>query len=256
MTALSKSLFFLVAIAFIASLVVVANNQQAVAATQSTPVTTAATEVDMGVIRGRLEQTFQAQPDLLVKAPISGFYQVLYGSQLFYISADGKHLLDGDIIELATLENLTEQGRAAGRRNLLQKVDESSMIVYRAKQQKHVLTVFTDIDCVYCRKLHQDMQQLNELGITVRYLAFPRAGVDSASYEKAVNVWCAKDRNKALDNAKAGGDIEPASCDSPVLQHMALVAQLGLNGTPALLTDDGRLQPGYAPPQQLVTLFE
>lgn len=248
-----KTRSLLAAMLFIATVMGVTNHE--VIAASSQPMQ-AASAAEIAAIRGTLEQRFQAPPDGIKVAPINGFYEVLYGSQLFYVSADGKHLLDGDIIELATLENLTEQGRAAGRLQLLQKVDESSMIVYRARQQKHVLTVFTDIDCVYCRKLHQDMKRLNELGITVRYLAYPRAGVGSMSYQKAVNVWCAKDRNQALDNAKAGGEIVPASCDAPILQHMALVSQLGLSGTPALLTEDGRLQPGYAPPEQLLSLFQ
>jgi thiol:disulfide interchange protein DsbC len=135
-------------------------------------------------------------------------------------------------------------------------IPESSMIVYKAENEKHVLSVFTDIDCVYCRKLHQEMAQMNELGITVRYLAFPRAGLNSPSYDKAVSVWCAGDRNAAMDSAKGSGQIEAIKCDAPVAMHMQVARQLGVNSTPSLVLEDGRLQPGYAPPKQLLSLFK
>ena len=252
---MTKYIPLLLSFIFVGVVLVDANNEISVAATQPVepPVVL---QGDMGLIQGRLWQAFNNQPDAIADAPLPGFYEAVYGSKVYYVSSDAKFLISGEIYDLATLDNLTEERRAGGRLKIMAGIPESSMIVYKAKQEKHVLNVFTDIDCVYCRKLHQEMAQINELGITVRYLAFPRAGVDSPSYDKAVSVWCASDRNKALDNAKGSGRIEPAKCDAPVRGHMAIGQQLGISGTPGLILDDGRLQPGYAPPRQLLSLFK
>ena len=213
--------------------------------------------------QGQLEQVkqsllkaFNGEPDSLVAAPIAGFYEASYGPKIYYISADGRHLISGEIYDLVNLENLTEQRRAAGRLNLMASIPEASLISYMAKNEKHVVTVFTDIDCVYCRKLHKDMAQFNALGITVRYAAFPRSGLDTPSYHKAVSVWCAKDRNKAMDNAKGQGKIEDLKCDAPVAQHMAVGKQLGVTGTPAIILQDGTLMPGYLPPPRLLQALQ
>jgi thiol:disulfide interchange protein DsbC len=241
---------------FAGVLVVGVTAKPAVAATPSAPDSAVVPADSMALIKGRLQGAFNAEPDAIADAPLAGFYEVVYGSQVFYVSTDARHLISGELYDLATLENLTEQRRAGGRLKIMEGIAESSMIVYRAKDEKHVINVFTDVDCVYCRKLHQDMAQLNELGITVRYLAFPRAGVDSSSYDKMVSIWCAKDRNRAMDEAKGSGKIKPLKCDTPVLQHMAVGQQLGISGTPGLILEDGRLQPGYSPPAQLLTLFK
>ncbi len=252
---MTKPLFLLVSIIFVAVIIVVAKDERAVApvAAVERPVVA---QGDMEQIRGRLDKAFNAQPDVIADAPLPGFYEALYGSEVFYISSDAKHLIRGEIYNLETLDNLTEQRRAGGRLKILETIPESSMIVYKAQNEKHVINVFTDIDCVYCRKLHQDMAQINALGISVRYLAFPRAGLNSPSYDKAVSVWCAEDRNAAMDNAKGIGKIEPIKCDAPVGMHMQLAQQLGINSTPSLILEDGRLQPGYAPPKQLLSLFQ
>ncbi len=208
-------------------------------------------------LKSDLVKVFGGQPDAVSEAPVNGLYEVTFGPKVFYVSADGRYLLDGELFNLETRTNLTEQKRGSARLKALETIDDSSLIVYKAKgKEKHVITVFTDIDCGYCRKLHGGMAEMNELGITVRYMAYPRAGVDSPSYNKAVSVWCAKDRNKAMDVAKTGTTPEVSSCDSPVKQHMAMGKMIGVTGTPALVLSNGTLMPGYMPPQQLLIALE
>lgn len=204
-------------------------------------------------LEGELVKVLGTKPDAIKEAPIKGFYEVSYGTKLYYVSLDGRYLFNGELYDLKSKSNLTEQNRAAARLKVLKTIDESSLIVYKAKgKEKHVATVFTDVDCGYCRKLHSGMQEMNELGITIRYMAFPRAGIGSSSYNKAVSVWCAKDRNKAMDAAKRGEMPEEATCDSPVKKHYETGLALGVSGTPAIFLQDGTLMPGYLPPQQLL----
>ncbi len=212
----------------------------------------AADSKEVQQLKNDLVKVFGAQPDAVSEAPVNGLYEVTFGPKIYYISADGRYLLDGELFNLESRTNLTEQKRATTRLKALKSIDESSLIVYKAKgKEKHILTVFTDIDCGYCRKLHNGMEKMNELGITVRYMAYPRAGLGSPSYDKAVNVWCAKDRNKAMDLAKSGTAPKSASCDSPVRDHFEMGQVMGVTGTPALVLEDGTLMPGYLPPEKL-----
>lgn len=205
-------------------------------------------------IKGVLAQVVPGTPDSITPTPMQGIYEVAYGPQLFYVSEDGRYLVNGELFDVQKRTNLTEQRRSQARLTALNALDQGSMIVYPAKgKAKHTITVFTDIDCGYCRKLHQGMAEMNNLGITVRYLSYPRAGVGSDSYKKAGEVWCAKDRNKAMDRAKSNQAVsDSSSCDAPLKRHMALGESFGINGTPAIVMDDGRLVPGYLPPQQLL----
>ncbi len=130
------------------------------------------------------------------------------------------------------------------------------MIVFAPEQPKHMITVFTDIDCAYCRKLHRQMDEYNRLGIGVRYLFYPRAGPNSASFRKAVAVWCAKDRKQALTTAKAGGKIEMLKCPSPVRQHMDKGKQVGVSGTPTIILENGTKLPGYVSPPKLSRIIQ
>lgn len=130
------------------------------------------------------------------------------------------------------------------------------MIVYAPKQVKHTVTIFTDIDCPYCRKLHKEMQSYLDAGIEVRYLAFPRAGAGSESYKKAVSVWCAKNREEAMTRAKRGETVKSESCKHPVDRHLALVQRLGVNATPTIFLENGRRIPGYVPAQRLLQILE
>ncbi len=198
------------------------------------------------------------KPDSIVAAALPGLYEVTAGSEVVYISKDGRYMLQGDLVDVQTQKNLTETKRATGRLNLVNAIGEDAMIIFSPKKQqvKHTITVFTDVDCAYCRKMHAEIAELNRLGIKVRYLMFPRAGRNSPSYDKAVSVWCAKDRQGAMTRAKATGDIERKSCANPVERHMVLVERLGLTGTPTLVLDDGRILPGYVPAQRLSKVLD
>jgi thiol:disulfide interchange protein DsbC len=189
--------------------------------------------------------------------PIEGIKEVLIdagrGSEIVYMSADGKYILNGSIVDIEKKINLTDQKKSVIRKDLLAGIGKSQRIDFYPEGQEmtHHITVFTDIDCGYCRKLHAEMSQYNDLGIGISYLFFPRAGVQSASFDKAVNVWCAKDQQEAMTLAKAGETVEPKKCDNPIEEHYKTGLTAGVSGTPALVLDDGTLMPGYLPPAQL-----
>ncbi len=191
------------------------------------------------------------QPDSVRKSAMTGLYEVSYGPEVIYISADGKYLLQGDLIDVGTRENLTEVRRAVGRKQVIDDIKKSSMIVFAPAEPKYTITVFTDVDCTYCRKLHGEMADYNREGIAVRYLAFPRAGVNSKSYHKIVNVWCAKDQRAAMTRAKRGEALEKGTCDHPVRDHLKAAERLRVSGTPTLVLDDGTEFAGYVPAKQL-----
>ncbi len=209
-------------------------------------------------LKSVLLKSFGRAPDQIAPAPLDGMKEVVYGTEVYYVSNDGRYLISGALFDLTSQSNLTEQRLSSIRVEMLKGVDESSMIVYKAKgKQKHMITVFTDVDCVYCRKLHSGMAEMNKLGITVRYMAYPRAGIGSPSYDKAVSVWCAEDRNKAMDDAKNNSKVVPKKCDNaPVTEQFMLGKKLGVSGTPAILLEDGHLMPGYAPPDRLLALLD
>lgn len=185
-------------------------------------------------------------------------YEVVVGADVFYVTKDGQYLLQGDLIDLIRKTNLTEDVRTKGRLRVIQGIDPATMITFAPKDVKHTVTIFTDIDCGYCRKLHSEIAEYNKLGIAVRYVAFPRAGEGSESFYKAEAVWCAKDRGAALTAAKAGQKVPAAAkdCKNPVKQHLSLARELSLGGTPTLFLEDGAMVPGYLPAQRLLDALE
>ena len=186
----------------------------------------------------------------------SPFFEVtLKTGERIYTNATGSHFVAGDLYQVGTdgVKNLTDVGRRADRQELLGQLDESSLIVFSPKGEvKHRLLVFTDIDCGYCRRLHNEIEQLQENGVEVSYAAFPRAGVGSESYNKYVSVYCAKDQNAMMTLAKQGETPEVATCDNPVADQYQLGQKLGITGTPTLIFEDGEMQPGYAPWKELL----
>jgi len=197
------------------------------------------------------------KPDTITKSPLSGLYEVVYGPEIMYVTGDGRFLMQGDLVDLESKKNLTEEKRSAGRRKLIASIDPSTMITFAPKKEiKHVITVFTDLDCPYCRKMHQEIADYTQRGIEIRYLAFPRSGLNTPSYFKAVSVWCSRDRKQALTIAKAGGKIDDKTCDNPVRSHMMMGSQVGVTGTPTLVLEDGSVMPGYVPAQQLSALLD
>lgn len=197
----------------------------------------------------------QAQIDSVSESPIPGVYAVeVVGNGIIYMSKDGGHFIAGDLYRVGPngLANVTEEKMNTVRAKALLSVDKDQMITFPAKgKEKAKLTVFTDIDCGYCRKFHQEVPELNDMGISVSYLAFPRAGVGSSSFNKYVSVWCSDDQQVSMNKAKLRQPVEPKTCENPVEAQYMLGQQVGVNSTPNLVTESGELIRGYVPAKQL-----
>ncbi|GGY08159.1 thiol:disulfide interchange protein DsbC [Litchfieldella qijiaojingensis] len=194
------------------------------------------------------------------ETPIDGFFEVrLESGETFYSDAEGKHFLVGDLYENseAGLVNLTEQRRNSERAERLAQVPESEQVIFRgAGESRAAITVFTDTTCPYCRRLHEEVPKLNEMGIEVHYLAFPRAGMGSEGGRVLSQVWCADNRTEAMTSAKRGEALSNSpDCDNPVEDQYHLGMALGVQGTPAIVMPDGRMVPGYVPAERLAGML-
>lgn len=195
-------------------------------------------------------------PDKIQMSVLPGLYEVSYGPSVVYVSADGRYLIQGDLVELDSGKNHTRDRRREHRRERMATVEENDMVVFGPDNAKHTVDVFTDIDCPYCVRMHNQMTEYNRLGIRIRYLAFPRAGVSSSSFDKWVSVWCSADKQIAMSKAKNGSRIPQKKCDSPVEKQFALGRAVGVRGTPSLILENGQLVPGYVPPPELLEILE
>lgn len=198
----------------------------------------------------------EAKPGSVREAAVAGLWEVTYGAKVYYLTADGRYLIGGPLVDLGTRANLTEAAARRERRRLLASVSAADMVIFAPPKPRHTITVFTDIDCHYCRKLHSQVKEYNARGIAVRYLAFPRTGPQGESADKARAVWCAKDRQDAMTRAKRGEAVKARKCDDPVAREYALGTEMDITGTPALLLEDGRLLSGYMAPDALARLLE
>lgn len=196
------------------------------------------------------------RPDSIEASALPGLYEVSYGPTVVYVSSDGRFLIQGDLVEIESRTNHTRERKRGHRRDQMAHVSEDDMIVYGPEDSKYTIDVFTDIDCPYCVRLHKQMAEYNRLGMRIRYLAFPRAGVPSRSYDKAVSVWCADDKQSAMTAAKTAGRISKKECDNPVEKQFALGHAVGVRGTPSLILESGELVPGYVPPSELLKMLE
>ncbi len=187
----------------------------------------------------------------IAETPINGMLQIRLGSEIVYMTEDARFLVQGRLFDLDTREDLTDRAMAEVRKGLIAELASAETIDFGPEESDYSLYVFTDVDCGYCRRLHEQIEEYNEVGIRIRYAAFPRAGIGSESFRKMTSVWCASDQHAAMNVAKAGNTPEPATCDAPVAQQYQLGQSMGVTGTPALLTADGDLIPGYVPPQDL-----
>ena len=179
-----------------------------------------------------------------MRRPIPGIYELLRGADAAYVSADGKYAIIGDLYETGTNNDLTENRRRDLRLKMLAAIPESQMVVFGPENAKHTITVFTDMDCAYCRKLHSQISDYNKLGIKVRYIAYPRTGPNTASWTKAEQVWCAADRKTALTEAKLGKTLPNKICpNNPVAKEYELGQQFNLQGTPTLILGNGEMVP-------------
>lgn len=205
-----------------------------------------------------MAQVFGAENVKSVTAtPVPGLNEVVLDGEVIYVSDDGRYLIQGNLVDIQERRNLTEERRSEMRADAISALDEKDMVVFApAGEVKHTLTVFTDPDCPYCRKLHSEVPQLNAAGVKVRYLAFPRQGIPSPGYDKAVSVWCAEDRAAAMTAAKSGGEVESRTCENPVMDQLQTGMRLGVRGTPTIITETGRTFPGYVPAAELLSQLQ
>ena len=190
------------------------------------------------------------------KTPIKGISEIVInsgrGGEVYYISDDGKYLLNGNMFDTTSREDLTESKKSGIRKDIITGFGKSERIDFLPKEMKHHIFVFTDIDCGYCRKMHNQIDEYNELGIGISYLFYPRAGINSPAYDVAVTVWCSDDRQEALTNAKSGINLEKKTCDNPIEEQYKAGQSAGVTGTPAIVLENGKLMPGYLPPDKLL----
>jgi len=208
--------------------------------------------------RERIAELFDsiAAEDIFT-SPVEGWYTIRKGSVVAYISTDGRYLLQGDIIDLDKQVNLTEESRELSRRDLMSGVDDDQVIAFSPEEVKYSVSVFTDVDCTYCRRLHSQINDYMAYGIEVRYLMYPRGGPASRTWNTAEEIWCASDRANALTMAKLDRDFESSKCDASMVQdHYILGQEVGLSGTPAIVFEDGELAAGYLPPDALKMRLE
>lgn len=202
-------------------------------------------------VKAKLQAGLGMQISSIGDAPVPGLLQVMTEKGLFYSSEDGKYLLQARIYDIEDgMRNVSEEALGSVRLDGLVEFQDA-FIEYKADKEKYVVSIFTDITCGYCRKLHNEMDQYNDLGITVRYLAFPRGGINSQSYTDMVSVWCSEDQQEAMDDAKAGGSISNKNCETKVAEQYAFGQKIGVTGTPNIIMPDGSVIPGYQPPKQL-----
>ena len=221
----------------------------------------AATDADFAAIRSKAQAVFASIDSRFSVSSVSasgidGYYRIkIAQGPTLYTDANVSYFFSGELFQLTDsgLVNLSQQSQAVERRALLADLDPGSMIIFPAEgEQKAQITVFTDVDCYYCQKLHQEVPALNAEGIAVRYMAFPRAGIGSSSYDKVVSAWCADDPQTAMTRLKARQSITDKRCENPVAEHYRLGQTLGVSGTPAILLDDGVIIPGYRPADDLI----
>lgn len=212
---------------------------------------------DEAAIKAAIEKSMPtAKIESIKPSEVSGLYEVILGSRIYYVSDNGKYLLEGRLVDVANRTDLTERKLGATRKMALEKIGTDNMIVFKPKIAKYKVSIFTDIDCGYCRKLHSEIDQYLAEGITIQYLFFPRAGQGSDSYNKAVSVWCAKDRNEALTSAKKDQAVASKTCANPIDKHMQLAAEFDVKGTPMIVTERGNIYPGYLPAKELVQALQ
>ncbi len=217
-------------------------------------------EVPEDVAARIVDTLSEARPDFeyrdVVSTPIDGVYQVrVVNGPLLYVSASGEYFIAGELFHAmpGQFVNLSELTFARERQRLLASLPREDMIIFSPEEPRAAITVFTDVDCGYCRRMHREVDEYLELGIEVRYLAFPRHGMNTPTAEKMISAWCAKDRQEALTRLKDGKSIRNNQCENhPVARQYQAGRELGVGGTPAILLEDGTLVPGYRPAADMV----
>lgn len=191
------------------------------------------------------------------KSPLDGIYEIYIGNEIAYLSSNGKTLFNGEIYDLATQRNLTDLAKSGLRKEAIKNIPDADKIVFKAANEKYRIDVFTDITCPYCTKLHNNMQAYNDAGITIRYLAYPRAGWDSEPGKEMQSIWCSDNPQEAIGNAKNQQDFVGKDCDkTQVKEQFEIANSIGVNATPTLVFESGEVRPGYLDPTQLIKTLE
>jgi thiol:disulfide interchange protein DsbC len=215
-------------------------------------------EVEKKEITKKLQELFSNINELeLTESSMPDVYQFWAGPNLNFVTYRNGHIMLGEVYDTNRRVSLADEAKSGRVKNILDSIDESKMIIYGPENPKRVVNVFTDIDCGYCRRLHSEVSLLNEAGIQVRYLAFPRGfgsqGKNNVSYKKYVSVWCSDDRKAAMTASKSGKIIPTKVCDTPIEETYQLGVELGLRGTPYIIYDDGSVEErGYLPAKQMI----
>jgi len=221
-------------------------------------------DAEMETLRIRLSQSLevasQNQLEIIAVKPsaMTNMFEIeISTGELLYSDITGEFLFAGDMFQAgpAGLENLSSKTRQVRIREKVAAIPADEMIIFAPETTKAAITVFTDVDCTYCRALHRDLEKLNDLGIEVRYVAYPRGGEQAGSYKKMISVWCSDDRHKSLSQAKNGQNLPSFECDNPVLKHYGLGNEIGITGTPAIVLPDGQVVPGYMESDRLAALL-
>ncbi|HJR74896.1 MAG TPA: DsbC family protein [Luteimonas sp.] len=193
----------------------------------------------------------QVPIDKIGAAPMPGFREAIVGGKTLFISDDGKYMIQGSLYDMQAKKDLSEASVATLRKELLKQIPQSDRIVFAPANPKYTLSVFTDVECGYCQKMHSEIAEYNRQGIEIQYLAFPRMGLGTQDHKKMIAVWCAADRKQALTAAKSGKGVPMKDCKNPVSMEYDIGQRAGLTGTPMIITAEGEQVPGYMPPKEL-----
>ncbi len=215
-----------------------------------------ASSVDTASLEEALGNRLNLDITAIADSPVEGLLQLYTDKGLFYASEDGNYFLQARVYNIT--DGIIDETENALKDMRLSGIDKfsDSAIVFKAEDEKYVVDVFTDATCGYCRKLHREISQYNQLGITIRYLAFPRSGLTGENYDNTVSIWCAEDPNKAMNLAKAGAEIAAASCENNVAEQYRFGQSVGVNGTPNIIMPDGSVVPGYQPAPALAAALQ
>ena len=214
------------------------------------------TDPQRALVREKIAALVEDAPFEVQDGPVEGVYEVLLGGQIVYAYTQGDHLLIGELFDTVNLINYAEAAEQVRVAGILADIPTEDMIVFGPSNAQRHITVFTDVDCPYCRKLQEEVPALNEAGLQVRYLAFPRAGIGSKTYNEMVSVWCAEDQHTAMSNAMEGRYPPTLTCDNPVADQYELGGLAGVRGTPTIVIDDGTIIPGYMPASEMLERLE
>lgn len=195
-------------------------------------------------------------PRSVEASPIPNLFVVVIGTNVIYMSDDGRYAISGDMIELESGKNLAEEVRSDIRKKIVSGLDESGLIIYNPAQIRTTITVFTDITCPYCARFHQEIDDLLKAGIRVQYAGFPRAGIPSKANDTLVSVWCSDDPETAMTNAKAGHYVEERVCDTSIDKHLEIAERIGIRGTPTIVLENGELIPGFVHAEEIIRTID